>query len=182
MGPLLILVFPCFRENVIVTCKIVFLVCSLDNFLLRNAIYFPFLEIKFQIGAHLLKRAVFDPLFTFFRKRHKNSFSVHLTYIHVHTYTYFAYPINSFCLPSFSKITNSSCMVSLWCDSWCRLIIRAILEQSINMINNNWAKFKLECLLLISIYTYAKFIVVCKLWTSNDGMYGEDHRNKYLPT
>ena len=33
MGPLLILVSPCFRENVNVTCKIVFL-CSLYNFLL----------------------------------------------------------------------------------------------------------------------------------------------------
>ena len=53
MGPMLVLVFPCFRENVIVTCKIVFLLCSLDNFLLRNAICFPFLEIKFQIGSHL---------------------------------------------------------------------------------------------------------------------------------
>ena len=63
MGPLvlLILVCPCLRETVIVTCKIVPL--------------FSFLEIKFQNGAHLkkkrlfliyLKRAIFDLLFRFF--------------------------------------------------------------------------------------------------------------------
>ena len=37
----------------------------------------------------------------------------------------------------------------------------------------------LECLLLICIYTNAKFIVICKPWTSNDG--GEDsvqYRNR----
>ena len=49
MGPLLILVCPCFRENVIVTCKIV---SFLDNFLLKNVFFFVF-EIKFQNGSHL---------------------------------------------------------------------------------------------------------------------------------
>ena len=38
MGPLLVFVSPCFRENVIVTCKIVPFLCSLDNFLLKNVI------------------------------------------------------------------------------------------------------------------------------------------------
>ena len=50
------------------------------------------------------------------------------------------------------------------------ILIRAISEQS---INNKWrAKLKLECLLLICIYTNAKFIVICKPQTLNDG--GED--------
>ena len=66
MGPLLVLVSPCFRENAIVTCKIVSFLCSLDNFLLKNVIV-SFLEIQFQNGDHLKKkRAIFDLLFTFF--------------------------------------------------------------------------------------------------------------------
>ena len=58
------------------------------------------------------------------------------------------------------------------------LLIFAILEQS---TNKKWqAKFKLECLLLI--YSNAKFTVICKVRTLNDG--GEDsfkyrNRKKY---
>ena len=49
MGPLLALVCPCFRKNVIVTCKIVsFFLSSLDNFLQKNVIVFIF-------GIHILK-------------------------------------------------------------------------------------------------------------------------------
>ena len=33
MGTLLVLVSPCFRENVVVTCKIGSFLCSLDNLL-----------------------------------------------------------------------------------------------------------------------------------------------------
>ena len=57
------------------------------------------------------------------------------------------------------------------------ILIRAILEQSIN--NKMVCKFKLEYLLLICIYTYAKFIVICKPRTLNDE--GEDsvkYRNR----
>ena len=57
------------------------------------------------------------------------------------------------------------------------ILIRAILEQSIN--NKMVANFKLECLLLICTYTNAKFIVICKPQTLNDG--GEDsvkYRNR----
>ena len=42
MGPLPVLVCPCFMENVIVTCKIVPFLCSLDNFLLENVVIFSF--------------------------------------------------------------------------------------------------------------------------------------------
>ena len=67
MGPVLVLVSPCFRENVNVTCKMVFFffffLYSLDNFLQNNEIvffsFFFFLEIKFQNGAPLKKRSYF---------------------------------------------------------------------------------------------------------------------------
>ena len=38
MGPWLDLVSPCFKENVVATCKIGFFVCSLDNLLQKNVI------------------------------------------------------------------------------------------------------------------------------------------------
>ena len=53
MGPLLVLVSPCFRENVVVTCKIGSFLCSLDNLLQKNV--FVVLKIKFQNGAHMKK-------------------------------------------------------------------------------------------------------------------------------
>ena len=55
MDPWLILVSPCFRENVVATCKIRLFLCSLD-YLLRKNVIISFLEIKFQNGAHLKKR------------------------------------------------------------------------------------------------------------------------------
>ena len=42
MGPLLVLVSPCFRVNVVVTCKIGSFLCSLDNLLQKNVIVFCF--------------------------------------------------------------------------------------------------------------------------------------------
>ena len=97
MGPLLAPVCPCFRENVIVTCKIVSFLCSLDNFLLKNVIIF-FLEIKFQNGVHL-KKGLFLTYFSHFlvnREKTQNSFSTYLTYIHNFSpcsLTFFALPI-----------------------------------------------------------------------------------------
>ena len=70
MGPLLVLVSHCFREIVVVTCKIGSFLCSLDN-LLQKMQLFSFLKIKFQNGTHLKKRAIFDLLFTFFSHKGK---------------------------------------------------------------------------------------------------------------
>ena len=42
MGPLLVLESPCFRENVVVTCKILSFLCSLNNLLQKNVIVFFF--------------------------------------------------------------------------------------------------------------------------------------------
>ena len=81
---LLVLVSPCFWENVVVTCKIGSFLGSLDN-LLQKDIFFPFLEIKFQNGAHL-KKGLFLTYFSHFlvtRESYKNSFSTYLTHIHV---------------------------------------------------------------------------------------------------
>ena len=101
MGPWLVLVSPCLRENVVATCKIGSFLCSLDNLLQKNVIVL-FLEIKFQNGAHLKKRAIFDLLFTFFSHQGKlQKFLQHIS--HSHTYTYIAHPNNFFCLSNFEK-------------------------------------------------------------------------------
>ena len=42
MGTLSVLVSPCFRENVVVTCKIGSVLCSLDNLLQKNVDVFFF--------------------------------------------------------------------------------------------------------------------------------------------
>ena len=42
MGPLLVLISPCFSENVVVTCKIGSSLCSLDTLLQKNVIVFSF--------------------------------------------------------------------------------------------------------------------------------------------
>ena len=42
MGTLFVLVSPCFRENVVATCKIGSFLCSLDNLLQKNVIVFFF--------------------------------------------------------------------------------------------------------------------------------------------
>ena len=64
------------------------------------------------------KGASFDLLFTFLVTREKTQkFLHHIS--HLNTYTYFANPIDFFAFPILHKIANLSCMVSLWCGSWC---------------------------------------------------------------
>ena len=103
MGPWLVLVSPRFRENVVTTCKIGSVFCSLDNLLQKNVIVL-FLEIKFQNGDHLKKRAIFDLLFTFLvtREKWKKNPSAHisLTYIHVFCSPYWLF----FAVPILKKI------------------------------------------------------------------------------
>ena len=89
MGPLLVLVSPCLRETVTVTCKIGSFLCSLDHLLQKNVIGFCcccFFLIKFQNGAHLKKKRLFWTYFSHFlvtrEKFFKNSFSTNLTHIH----------------------------------------------------------------------------------------------------
>ena len=116
MGPLLVLVCPCFRENVIVTCKIVSFSWSLVYFLLKNVIIFYFGNQISKWCSFKKKRGLFLPTFYISShqgERHKNSLSAYLTYIH----TRILLTLLTFCLTDVAKITNLSCMASLWCDS-----------------------------------------------------------------
>ena len=116
---LLVLVSPCLRENVVVTCKIGSFLCSLDNLLQKNVIVF-FFGNQISKWRSFEKRAIFDLLFTFFSHQGKVTKipSAHIL-THIHTcilltlLTFFALPILK------KKNTNLSGMVSLWCDSWC---------------------------------------------------------------
>ena len=117
MGPWLVLVSPCFRENVVATCKIGSVLCSLDTLLQKNVIVF-FFGNQVSKWRSFEKRAIFDLLFTFFSHQEKlQKFIQHIS--HSHTYTYFAHPIGFFCLTNFDKNTNLSGTVSLWYESWC---------------------------------------------------------------
>ena len=65
MGPWLILVSPCFIENVVTTCKIGSFLCSLDNLLQKNVIVL-FLGNQMSKWRSFEKRAIFDLLFYIF--------------------------------------------------------------------------------------------------------------------
>ena len=102
MGPWLVLVSPCFRENVVATCKIGSFLCSLDNSLQKNVIVL-FFGNQISKWRSFEKRAIFDLLFTFFS--HQEKFKKFLQHVsHSHTYTYFAHPIDFFALPILKKI------------------------------------------------------------------------------
>ena len=125
--------------------------------------------------ALIWKRAIFDLLLTFFSYQGKvtkiPSAHISLTYIHI-----FWSPYWLFYLTNFEKNMNLSDTVSLWYESWCWFLFPPFWN---NQWTKWWAKFKSECLLLICTYTNAKFIVICKPRTLNDG--GEDsvkYRNR----
>ena len=86
MGPWLVLVSPCFRENVVATCKIGSFLCSLDNLLQKNVIVL-FFGNQISKWRSFEKRAIFDLLFTFFSHQGKvtkiPSAHISLTYIRV---------------------------------------------------------------------------------------------------
>ena len=105
-------------KNVVATCKIVFFffLCSLDNLLQKNVIVL-FFEIKFQNGAHL-KNWLFLTYFSHFLVTREKLQKILQHISHLHTYTYFAHPIDSFCFTNFEKKnTNLSDTVSLWYES-----------------------------------------------------------------
>ena len=86
MGPWPVLVSPCFRENVVATCKIGSFLCSLDNLLQKNIIVF-FFGNQISKWCSFEKRAIFDLLFTVCSHQGKvtkiPSAHISLTYIHV---------------------------------------------------------------------------------------------------
>ena len=121
--------------------------------------------------ALIWKRAIFDLLFTFFSLQGKvtkiPTAHISLTYIWCILLTLLAF----FCLTNFEKKNmNLSGMVSLWYESWSWFLFAPFWNNQ--KITKWWAKFKLECLLPICVYTNAKFIVICKPRTLNGR--GED--------
>ena len=125
-----------------------------------------FLEIKCQNGAHLKKGLFLTNCSHFLINREKTQkFLQHTSHLHRPTYKYFPHPFDFFCLTKFAKNTNLSCVVSLWCDSWCWSLFAPFWSNQ--QITKWWAKFKLECLLLIFINTSAKFVVIFKPWNLN---------------
>ena len=170
MGPLLVLVSPCLRENVVVTCKTGSFLCSFDNLLQKNIIVFFFGN---QISKwRSFEKGLFLTYFSHFlvTREKLRKFLQHIS--HSHTYMYFGHPIDFFALPILEKKKkkkkpNLSDMVSLWYDSWCWFLFAPFWNNQ--LITKWWAKCKLECLLLICIYANAKFIVICKPRTLNDG-------------
>ena len=101
LGPWLVLVFPCFRKNVVATGKIESFLCSLDTLLQKKQL-FSFLEIKFQNGAHL-KKGLFLAYFSHFlvNREKLQKFFRHIS--HSHTNTYFAHTVDFFALPILKK-------------------------------------------------------------------------------
>ena len=118
MGPWLVLVSPCFRENVVATCKIGSFLCSFNNLLQKNVVVFVFGN-QMSKWRSFEKVAIFDPLFTFFSHQGKvtkiPSAHISLKYIHVFCSPYWLYLPYQF----WKKKTNLSGMVSLWYDSLC---------------------------------------------------------------
>ena len=100
LGPLLVLVFPCFRENVVVTCKIGSFLCSLDNLLQKNEIGFFFENQSSK--WHSFEKGLFLTYFSHFLVTVRKKLQKFLQHIsHSHTYLYFAHPIDFFALPIF---------------------------------------------------------------------------------
>ena len=117
MGPCLVLVSPCFGENVVATCKIGSFLCSLDNLIQKNVISFSF-------GNQISKWRSFEKrlFLTYFPHSlvSREKLQKFLQYIpHSHTYTYFAHPFDIFCLTNFEENINLSGTVSLWYEFWC---------------------------------------------------------------
>ena len=102
MGPWLVLVSPCFRENVVATCTIWSFLCSLWSFTSGKRNCSLFWKSNFKM-ALIWKIAIFDVLFTFSSHQGKVTKipSVHIsnTYIHV-----FCSPYWLFCLTNSEKI------------------------------------------------------------------------------
>ena len=130
MGQRRVLVSPCFGENVVATCKIGSFLWSLNNLFQKN-------EIVLFFGNQISKWRSFEKglFLTYFShflvtREKLQKFLQHIS--QTHTHTYFAHPIDCFCLTNFEKkyefIRYGFSLV------WVLvlILIRAILEQSIN--------------------------------------------------
>ena len=130
MGPCLVLVSPCFRENVVATCKIGYFLCSLDNLLQKNVIVL-FFGNPISKWRSFENRAIFDLLFTFSSHQGKvtkiPSAHISRTYIHIFCSPYWLFlPYQFWKKIEFIRYGFSLVWVLVF------ILIRAILEQSIN--------------------------------------------------
>ena len=90
IGPWLALVSPCFRENVVATCKIGSFLYSLDNLLQKNVIVLFFGNQISKWSAFEKKRLFLTYFSHFLVTREKlQKFLQHIS--HSHSYTYFAH-------------------------------------------------------------------------------------------
>ena len=130
MGTLFVLVSPCFRENVVVTCKIGSFLCNLDNLLQKNVTVFLF-------GNQISKRRSFEKraILTYFShflvtRGTLQKFLQHLislTYIHAVCSPYWPFlPFQFWKKYEFIRYGFSLVWVLVF------ILICAILEQSIN--------------------------------------------------
>ena len=118
MGPRLVLVSPCFRENVVATCKIGSFLCSLDNLPQKNVIVL-FFGNQISKWRSFEKKGLFLTHFSHFLVTREKLQKILQHISQTHTYTSFAHPIDFFCLTNFEKNTNLSGTGSLWYESWC---------------------------------------------------------------
>ena len=144
MGPLLVLVTHCFRENVVVR------LCSLDNLLQKNVIVFFFGNQISKWRSFEEKKGYFWPTFHNFLVTREKLQKIFKDISHSHTHMCFAHPIEFFILPyqfwkKYEFIRHGFSLVLFLV----LILIHAILEQS---INNK----------MVSNYTNAKFIVISK--------------------
>ena len=131
MGPWLALVSPCFRENVVATCKIGSFLCSLDNLLQKNVIVFFFGNQVSKWRSFEKKKAIFDLFFFFSHQGKLQKFLLHIL-AHIHTrilltlLTFFAIPILKKTTTTTTTTTNLLGRLSLWYESWCWFYLRHI--------------------------------------------------------
>ena len=132
MGPWLVLVSPCFRENVVATCKIGSFLCSLDNLLQKNVILF-FFGNQISKWCSFEKKGLFLTYFSHFLVTREKLQKLLQHISHSHTY------IHVFCSPQwlflpdqfwkrYEFIRNGFSLVWVLVS----ILIRAKLEQSIN--------------------------------------------------
>ena len=97
-----VLVSLCFRENVVVTCKIGSFLCNLDNLLQKNVIVL-FFGNQISKWRSFEKRAILTYFSHCLVTREKlQKFLQHIS--HSHTYTYFAHPNAFLASPILKKI------------------------------------------------------------------------------
>ena len=128
MGPWLVLVSPCFRENVVATCKIGSFLCSLDNLLQKNVIV-PFSGNQISKWRSFEKKRLFLTYFSYFlvTREKLQKFLQHISQTHVFCSPYIDFlPYQFWKKYEFIRYGFSLLWVLVL------ILIRAILEQSIN--------------------------------------------------